>query len=209
MESLLACVAIIGTLLIGAMSPGPSFVMVARTAIAASRLDGISAAVGMGVGGLIFAGAALLGLHLVLASVPWAYAALKIAGAAYLFYLAFLLWKGAREPVATADQGPNGSRSVRKSILIGLATQLSNPKTAIVYASIFTALLPPDHAHWVALVILPAVFAIEAGWYALVAIAFSAPRPRQTYLRAKPWIDRIAASVMGLLGIKLVAEAAV
>ena len=57
-----AAVAILGTILLGAISPGPSFVVVARTAAAASRRDGLATALGMGVGGLVFASAALLGL---------------------------------------------------------------------------------------------------------------------------------------------------
>lgn len=45
-----------------------------------------------------------------------------------------------------------------------------------------------------------------AGWYALVAIAFSAERPRQHYLRSKLWLDRTAGAVMGLLGLKLISD---
>ncbi len=46
---------ILGALSIGAMSPGPSFVMVVRVSVAASRRDGLAAALGMGFGGLLFA----------------------------------------------------------------------------------------------------------------------------------------------------------
>jgi hypothetical protein len=42
--------AIFGAILIGAMSPGPSFVLVARTAVAVSRPAGIATALGMGLG---------------------------------------------------------------------------------------------------------------------------------------------------------------
>ena len=69
MEMLIPLGAIFGAILIGAISPGPSFVLVARTAIAVSRSAGMATAVGMGLGGLMFAGAALLGLHVVLANV--------------------------------------------------------------------------------------------------------------------------------------------
>jgi threonine/homoserine/homoserine lactone efflux protein len=70
MELLIALGAIFGAILIGAVSPGPSFVLVARTAIAVSRSAGMATALGMGLGGLVFASAALLGLHIVLAAVP-------------------------------------------------------------------------------------------------------------------------------------------
>ena len=66
MELPIALGAIFGAILIGAVSPGPSFVLVARTAIAVSRSAGMATALGMGLGGLMFASAALLGLHVVL-----------------------------------------------------------------------------------------------------------------------------------------------
>jgi threonine/homoserine/homoserine lactone efflux protein len=94
-----------------------------------------------------------------------------------------------------------------RSFGVGLATQLSNPKTAIWYASIFTVLLSADQPRGLAVVLLPIIFVIEVGWYALVAVAFSSAGPRRGYLRLKPWIDRAAGGVMGLLGLKLLWEA--
>ena len=172
MELPIAIVAILGAVLIGAISPGPSFVLVARTAVAVSRSDAVATALGMGLGGLIFAAAALLGLQVVLAAVPSLYLGLKIAGAAYLIYLAVRLWRGAGAPIAAPDVAPGRLSSGWRSFALGLATQLSNPKTAVVYASIFTALLPADHPGWWAALVLPSIFAIEAVWYAIVAVAF-------------------------------------
>ena len=103
MELLIPIGAICGAILIGAISPGPSFVYVARTSIAVSRPAGIVTAVGMGLGGLMFASAALLSLHMVLTAVPWTYLGLKIGGGAYLIYLAVLLWRGASEPTTMAS----------------------------------------------------------------------------------------------------------
>src|SRR5262245_30794071 len=174
--------AVFGAILIGAMSPGPSFVLVARTSVAVSRSAGMATALGMGFGGLIFAAAALVGLQVALATVPWAYLGLKIAGGAYLIYLAVKLWQGAREPIAIQPVSPNEPGRLPKLFVLGLATQLSNPKTAVAYASIFTALLPADPPAWALSVTLPTIFLIETGWYALVAIVFSSEGPRRGYL---------------------------
>ena len=70
---IVSVLSIAGAIALGAMSPGPSFIMVARTAVASSRTDGLAAALGMGVGGVLFASVALLGLHAVLSAVPWLY----------------------------------------------------------------------------------------------------------------------------------------
>ncbi|CAO3378554.1 LysE family translocator [Azospirillum argentinense] len=205
--SVLALLSVLGALAIGAISPGPSFVLVARTSIAVSRRAGLAAAVGMGIGGVAFATLALLGLHAVLTQVGWLYLALKIAGGLYLVHLAVRIWRGAAEPIRVPD-GSAEADGILRSFGIGLATQVSNPKTAIVYASIFAALLPASPPGWVLLALPPAVFLVEAGWYAIVAVAFSAGRPRAAYLRSKTWIDRMAASVIGALGVRLVVDAA-
>ncbi|HYH38333.1 MAG TPA: LysE family transporter [Azospirillum sp.] len=207
MDPTLALFSILGALTVGAVSPGPSFVLVARTSIAVSRRDGLAAALGMGVGGVVFCALALLGLHAVLAAVPALFVALKVAGGLYLVYLGVRIWRGARQPIAVPDTAEGGTRGVTRSFGFALATQLSNPKTAVVYASIFAALLPADPPLWVSAVLPPAIFAIEAGWYALVAVAFSAGRPRAAYLRSKAWIDRAAGAVMAALGVRLMVDA--
>jgi len=207
MDTTLSLLGIAGAMTVGAMSPGPSFVMVARTAVA-SRSDGLAAALGMGAGGLVFAIAALAGLQAAFLAVPGLYLAIKGFGGAYLIYLGFRIWRGARQPLAmTQDADAPSTRRQgrgRRTFLLGLATQVSNPKTAVVYASIFAAFLPREVPLVLALAVPVVIFCIETGWYAIVALALSSAAPRSAYLRYKIWIDRAAGGVMGLLGLRLV-----
>jgi threonine efflux protein len=94
------------------------------------------------------------------------------------------------------------------SFWLGFTTQISNPKTAIVYASVFAALLPQHFSAAFAAALLLVVFSVEAGWYALVAFVLSSSVPQQAYLSFKTWIDRTAGLVMFGLGLKLVSSAA-
>jgi threonine/homoserine/homoserine lactone efflux protein len=208
MELIISLAALLGALTLGAMSPGPSFVLVARTAIARSRSDGLAAALGMGIGGVIFSVLVVLGLHAALNTVPQLYAVLKVAGGIYLLYLGIRIWRGAKEPLAIADPVEHVTSSLGNSFLIALGTQISNPKAAVFYGSIFAALLPQDLPLLIATVLLPAlVFLVEAGWYAIVALALSSASPRAAYLRFKTLVDRTAGTVLGILGLKLVASA--
>jgi threonine/homoserine/homoserine lactone efflux protein len=202
MTPTLAILAISGAIAVGAASPGPSFVMVMRTALARSRADGVAAAFGMGIGGVIFCSAALLGMRAVFAQAPSIYLGFKIAGGAYLLYLAFRMWKGAKQPFQV-EAGGAARPQVMKSFLLGLATQLSNPKTLVFYGSVF-ALLPADLPTWSTLVLPAIIMAIETGWYMIVALVFSLRKPRAAYLKFKTWVDRFAAGVMGALGLKLI-----
>ena len=206
-DTTLALLGIAGAMTVGAMSPGPSFVMVARTAVT-SRADGLAAALGMGAGGLVFAIAALAGLQAAFLAVPALYLAIKGLGGAYLVYLGWRIWRGARQPLAVMQEAGDSPQHLqgrgRRTFLLGLATQVSNPKTAVVYASIFAAFLPREVPLVLALAVPVVIFCIETGWYSIVALALSSAAPRSAYLRYKAWIDRAAGGVMGLLGLRLV-----
>lgn len=210
MTQLLPLLGIAGALAVGVVSPGPSFVMVARTAVSLSRSQGVAAAFGMGLGGACFALAALAGLQALLLAVPTLYVVLKAAGGFYLAYLGVRIWLGASQPLSmgSSARGAGGAkRQAGRAFLLGLATQLSNPKTAIVYASVFAAFLPPTPSLGFAVGIVAVVFALETSWYALVALALSASGPQKTYLRYKAWADRFAGTVMVCLGLRLLATA--
>src|SRR5262245_38906339 len=199
----LAILAIAGAIAVGAASPGPSFVMVMRTALARSRADGVAAAFGMGIGGVIFCTLALLGMRAVFEQAPWLYLGFKIAGGTYLLYLAWRMWMGAKQPFVADPNAASARPQILKSFLLGLATQLSNPKTLVFYGSVF-ALLPASLPAWGYFVLPPVIMAIESGWYMIVALVFSLGRPRAVYLRFKTWVDRAAAGVMAALGLKLI-----
>lgn len=203
MSSVSVFLSIIAALSIGAMSPGPSFVLVSRIAISRSRLDGLAAALGMGAGGVVFSVLALAGLTALLSQFEWLYLLLKVAGGAYLVYIAVNIWRSAKEPLEVDDDA-NGHRAFGRSFSAAMLTQLSNPKTIIVYASIFAALLPKVIPTGLFFALPLGVFAVEAGWYTIVALAFSAQHPRRLYLAAKNWIDRMAGAVMAGLGLRLI-----
>jgi len=206
MSSTLTLLSILGALLLGAISPGPSFVFVVRTAVAQSRAEGLAAALGMGVGAMLFGGLAVLGLRTLMLEGGLVFTALKLAGGLYLLYLAWQIWRHAAEPIAVATTGAAPARPGR-AFLLGLLTQLSNPKIIAVFGAVFAALLPANPEAWLYWAIPPLIFLQETLWYAIVAVAFSAARPRSLYLGLKLWLDRAAAAFIGLLGLRLILEA--
>lgn len=205
MQNLTAIIGISTALAMGAASPGPSFVMVARTAASSTSANGLCAALGMGIGGLTFAIASLLGLHGLFLAVPSLYWIFKVVGGLYLAYLGVRIFRGANEGlVADVPEQELGSAAPMRFVVLGFGTQLSNPKTAIVYASVFAAFLPANATLAFNLTVASLVFFVEAGWYSLVAVVLSSTGPRTAYLRLKAWVDRVAGGIMVALGLKLV-----
>lgn len=209
MDALAILGSIIAAIAVGAISPGPSFVLVSRIALTTSRAHGLASALGMGVGGLLFASLAVLGLTALLMQFEWLYFAFKIVGGCYLMYVAFRIYQNASNPLEAGNSVQGGAKelTLSRAFFAGLITQLSNPKTSIFYASIFAAVLPLEPARWLLFAIPAALFVVEAGWYSIVALAFSGFRMRALYGRLKKWLDYAAGTVMGLLGAKLIIEA--
>ncbi|CAI0743412.1 Threonine efflux protein [Serratia liquefaciens] len=201
-ETALSVLSITGAIALGAMSPGQSFILVARTAVASSRRDGMAVALGMGVGCFIFALVALLGLQSLLLALPWLYSTLKVLGGAYLVYLAFKMLRGASQPLNVEVVGAQ-SLGFRKAFTMGLLTQLSNPNTAIVFGSVFAALLSHKISPLMYIILPVIALTVDVLWYAFVAFVLSSPRPRRAYLRFKAWFDRVGGGVLALLGVKL------
>ncbi|MEH6632054.1 MAG: LysE family transporter [Halopseudomonas aestusnigri] len=207
MEELIAIASIVGVIIIGAMTPGPSFIVVAQISLSNSRTHGIAAAIGMGLGAIVFACLALLGLHLIFTKIVWLYAAFKIIGGLYLVYLGTKIWRGAKTALVSSDEATNentkSKQTLFRSFSYAFMTQISNPKAALIYSGVFAVFLPEETSVWFPALLLPALLFVETGWYVLVACALSVKASRNVYLKSKSWIDRIAGGLMGALGFKL------
>jgi threonine/homoserine/homoserine lactone efflux protein len=191
--------------LLAAMSPGPSFITVSRTALASGRAAGLAAALACAFGALPWAVGAMAGLALIFAQAQWLYATLKLLGGLYLVYLAAMVWRYADSPLEALDAAP--LQSLGSAFRETFLAQVANPKIAVFFSSIFVTVLPQEPPLSMMAAILAIVFVNEFSWYAMVALGFSAPRPRAIYVRAKPWIDRVMAALVGFLGAKLIADA--
>lgn len=193
---------------IAAISPGPTLLMVARKAVSSGRLEGVVAALGVGVAGVLYAAAALAGLNTVLVSSPIAGAIVKSVGGAYLSYLGARIFSGAAAPLEQrGDAAGDHKISVGRAFRLGLATHLSNPKAVVVYASVFAAFMPGRVPPASMAAVTTAVFVVEFGWYAMVAMTLSAERSRQAYLSLKTGIDRAAGLTLVVVGSRLLWQA--
>lgn len=190
------------TLLAAILSPGPSLLFLSRTAMAEGRGAGIAAALGLGLMAACWTGAALLGLDALFALFPWAYTAVKIGGAAYLLWIAVQTWRHARDPVAPGDAQAARGRAFRQGILVNLG----NPKSVLFAAAVLVVVFPPDLSAGEKLTIFANHLAVEWIMQPLLAVLLSTSAVRRRYLSAKLLLDRIAAGVLGALGLRLLME---
>jgi len=79
-NALTPLVAVAALNLAAAMSPGPAFVLITRTAAASSRSSALKAAAGTVAASVLWAAAALLGLQVLLTQAAGLYRAFQVAG---------------------------------------------------------------------------------------------------------------------------------
>ncbi len=188
--------------LMAAISPGPAVLMAARTGVTEGLRTGAFLAIGIGIGGVIWAAAALFGLALVFEAAPSLLWSLKIIGGLYLIYMAWGMWRSAGTPL-DMDAVSKTPRSAASAFRLGLWTQLANPKPAVLFSAIFIGTVPPGTQAWVIAALLLVVFLNETIWNILVARIFSLDRTRSAYISLKSIIDRTFGGMLALLGVKV------
>jgi threonine/homoserine/homoserine lactone efflux protein len=185
--------------IVAVISPGPSFLITARTSVAKSRLDGIKVALGLAAGSVVWSSLALLGLNAVFHALPAVFMVMKVVGALFILWIAYQIFRHAAEPVEI--EGSGGTTA--SPFLKGFTTQMSNPKAAVFFGSIFIAMLPNVIPPWLAVALIAVVFFNEIWWYIIVALFFGAGPVRRFYIRTKVWIDRLTGLFLGTLGLRL------
>jgi len=187
--------------LAAAISPGPAFVLITRTAAASSRSSAVKAAAGTVVASLIWAAAALLGLQMLLTQAAGLYRVIQVAGGLYLCLIGTIMWRHAPDPMPA---GSAGNVQVRGAFTKGLLLGLSNPKVVVFFGTVFTtafATSTPTPVKWAALLV---VLCNESIWYGSIALCFGSSLVQRRYRRVKASLERIFGALLTVFGAKLV-----
>lgn len=202
----IAVLTIIGLWAVLVITPGPNFLATLHVAATRSRRDGLMVVAGIAVGTLIWATASLAGLGLLFQSAAWLYHSVRIAGAFYLVFMGVMLIGSAvQAPTATAPATPMASGAMR-AFRLGFVTDMSNPKAAAFFTSLFAVALPPTATLPLQMAAVGIVVAIVIVWYGLVALAMGSPALRGFYSRAQRAITALSGMLFAAFGIRLAAN---
>ncbi|WP_072687216.1 LysE family translocator [Rhodococcus marinonascens] len=128
------------------LTPGPNMLYLVSRSITQGRRAGLISLAGVAFGFLCYLAAAILGISALFSAVPQAYTALKLVGACYLGWLAWQALKPGGTAIFARDQSEHGAvrtDSSRKLFLMGLTTNLLNPKIAILYLALIPQFVHP------------------------------------------------------------------
>ena len=112
--SFLLAIAIV--FIFGTISPGPSFILVANTALSKPFNEGIRISVGLALGAVFFTLLAIFGLYALFEAVPFLFVLFKLLGGVYLLYLAYKIWKHSDEILSMDMNLQKSNKSFFKAI---------------------------------------------------------------------------------------------
>ncbi|MDN5513867.1 MAG: LysE family transporter [Pseudomonas sp.] len=182
-------IAVVTITLLAVISPGADFALVSRNSLLLSRRAGVLTALGIGLGVLIHIGYTLLGVGLLLQQSAGLFNALKLAGAAYLIYLGMRMLLS--KPDSATPSNAQKPAADGAALRTGLLTNALNPKTAVFIISLFMQVVQPSTGLATQLGYGAFIALAHVGWFALVALCFSAGPVRDRLLAARRWIDRL------------------
>jgi threonine/homoserine/homoserine lactone efflux protein len=129
------------------------------------------------------------------------YRAIRYLGAMYLVVVGIqMLWRAWRSTQSLIESGPASTRAPFTSSVL---TNVSNPKSAVFWTSVFALLVPPNAPVWFIAAAVAIVVGQTALWYSFVAFFISTFTARKVYTRLGRWLDIIAGAVMVALGLRL------
>ncbi|TWB96186.1 threonine/homoserine/homoserine lactone efflux protein [Bradyrhizobium macuxiense] len=190
------------------LTPGPNMMYLISRSITQGPAAGIVSLGGVALGFVFYMLCAAFGITALLFAIPYAYDALRFAGAAYLLWLAWQAVRpGGRSPFQVKALKVDGPH---KLFAMGFLTNLLNPKIAMLYlallpqfidpagGSVLTQSLALGSIQIVISVSVNAMIALAAGSIAV----FLGTRP--TWLLVQRWL---MGTVLAGLAMKMALEA--
>jgi threonine/homoserine/homoserine lactone efflux protein len=190
------------------LTPGPNMVYLISRSICQGRTAGLISLGGVALGFVVYMLCAAFGITALVLAVPYAYDAIRIAGALYLLWLAWQAVRpGGRSPFQVKDLPADGPRRL---FLMGLLTNLLNPKIAVMYLSLLPQFIDPTAGSVLgqALMLGTTQIVISVGVNAMIAVSaasialFLTRRP--SFAVVQRWL---MGTVLTALAVRMATEA--
>jgi threonine/homoserine/homoserine lactone efflux protein len=193
-----------------AATPGPDMTLFLARTLSSGRAAGLMSLAGASTGTMVHTALAVLGVSAIIAASATAFTVLKLAGAAYLLWLAVeALWKGSS--FTPPDQAKKGRRvvSLKRAFMAGIGINLLNPKIVLFFMTFlpqFVSVDDPQAAQKMAFLGLYFVVVCAPPLVVLIFAAekFSAALSRNP--RIGRIIDYLFASVFAVFAVRILFE---
>ena len=190
------------------LTPGPNMIYLISRSLSQGPKAGLISLGGVALGFLFYVLSAAFGITALIFAVPYAYDALRITGALYLLWLAWqALRPGGRSPFQVRELPKDRPR---KLFVMGLMTNLLNPKVAVLYLSLLPQFINPAKGHVLSQLLVLGVTQISISLTVNAIIAVTAGSIA-TFLAGRPFwlvVQRwMMGTVLTALALRMATEA--
>ncbi|MBJ8675791.1 MULTISPECIES: LysE family translocator [Citrobacter] len=180
------------------LSPGPDFFLLVGYAARYRMRGSAGLCVGIAFGNGLYVLLAIIGWG-ILRQLPLLFTVIELLGALYLLWIGSLLVRS-RPQTLTGTDAQSTCPGFGKQILLGLGSSLLNPKNALFYLALMTALLGPSvtllqqtmSGIWMTSIVLC--------WDLLIVMFIGLPQIQRRLSRGILWVERIAGGVLIIFG---------
>lgn len=180
------------------LSPGPDFFLLVGYAARYRMRGSAGLCVGIAFGNGLYILLAIIGWG-ILRQLPLLFTVIELLGALYLLWIGSLLVRSRPQTLTGAD-AESTCPGFGKQLLLGLGSSLLNPKNALFYLALMTALLGPSvtllqqtmSGIWMTSVVLC--------WDLLIVMFIGLPQIQRRLSRGILWVERIAGGVLIIFG---------
>ena len=200
--SLLIFFKIFAVCLLGAMSPGPSMVVVINNAIFKNRLNGILTSIGHGIGIGIYALFAVLGIALIIKTNLYVFNVIKFLSIIFLVYLGVNL-------MITDDKLEFDGKDINSgftSFLQGLSISLLNPKIFIWFVAIYSQFMSIDNDMIFNTILILTASIVDAIWYVILTLLVTTNIALDFIKDKSVLLQKFVGSVFIIIGALLLIE---
>ncbi|MBR1217377.1 LysE family translocator [Bradyrhizobium sp. U87765 SZCCT0131] len=189
------------------LTPGPNMIYLLSRSITQGPMAGLVSLGGVALGFVVYMLSAAFGITAFMMAVPYAYDALRFAGAAYLLWMAWQALKpNGRSPLEVKTLSID---SPRRLFTMGFLTSLLNPKIAMLYLALLPQFIDPAHGvlgqsvvlGMIQIVVSVSVNALISLTAGSIALFF---RTRPTWLKLQRWL---MGTVLAGLALRMALEA--
>ena len=186
------------------LSPGPDVLLVAKSAASTTRANTLKIILGISVGVVVWVTLTLLGFTVLLEQWPWIQQVLMLIGGFFLAKMGYAMLKGGITSLKqSTDLDGVIEQQPKNYFLLGLLTNLSNPKIVIYFSSVFSLALSSaagmNIKPQLAVIIPIQTFVV----FSMLMMIMSIPKIKMLYQKSGSYIDLLSGSFFLLFAVFL------
>ncbi|MCL6243141.1 MULTISPECIES: LysE family transporter [Acinetobacter] len=189
------------------LSPGPDVLLIAKSAASTTRANTLKIIAGIAVGIVVWVVLTLLGFTVLVEQFPWIQQVLMAVGGFFLAKMGWAMFSGGLKSLnqtANLEDGQALSQqNTENYFLLGLFTNLANPKTLIYFSSVFSLALSSSASSnlkaQLAVIIPIQTFIV----FSLFMMIMSLPKIKALYQRSGSYIDVVSGALFLIFAIWL------